>query len=178
MKPGQLRRTPFLPVPVAADGTVRWTSFPPRESGIGRGAPLAVRDAAKVTQIRPQRRKDTGPSDAVRRLVLERDGYSCVCCGISVIGRPYSLQHRKRRSQGGGNDPTNLVTVLGSGTTFCHERIDSRRDPEDEAKGYTVRSWDDPALIPVMLFSEHGSGITAWLLPDGSYGYEAPEGVA
>jgi hypothetical protein len=114
----------------------------------------------------------------VRRLVLERDGYACVCCGMSVIGRPYSLQHRKRRSQGGDNSLPNLITVLGTGTTGCHERIDSRRDPEDEARGYTVRSWDDPALISVMVFSEHGSGVTAWLTQDGGYSYEAPEGAA
>lgn len=131
--------------------------------------------AGGAAQIRPRRRKDTGPSPAVRRLVLERDSHACVCCGISVIGRPYSLQHRKRRSQGGDNSPANLITVLGTGTTGCHERIDSRRDPEDEAKGYTVRSWDDPALIPVMLFGRHGSGVTAWLLPDGGYVYEQPD---
>jgi 5-methylcytosine-specific restriction endonuclease McrA len=123
-------------------------------------------------------RRDTGPSRKVRALVLARDGYACVCCGQSVIGRPYSLQHRKRRSQGGGNSASNLVTVLGTGTTLCHERIDSRRDPHDEARGYTVRSWQDPALIPVMIFSEGGSGVTAWLWDDGEYHFDGPQEVA
>jgi hypothetical protein len=135
----------------------------------------AKREAAGQPQRRTQR--DTGPSAKVRGLVLERDGYACVCCGRSVIGQPYSLQHRKRRSQGGGNSPTNLITVLGTGTTGCHERIDSRRDPHDEAKGYTVRSWDDPALIPVMVFSEGGSWVSAWLTEAGTYVFEAPEGA-
>lgn len=126
---------------------------------------------------RQQRRKDTGPSPAIRKLVLDRDGWACVCCGLSVEGQPYSLQHRKRRSQGGGNSPSNLIVVLGTGTTGCHERIDSRRDPDDEAKGYTVRSWQDPALVPVMVFSEHGSGAPAWLTDDGRYSFEAPEGA-
>lgn len=120
----------------------------------------------------------TGPSRKVRALVLERDGFCCVCCGTSIIGRPYSLQHRKRRSQGGGNSPSNLITVLGTGTTGCHERIDSRRDPADEAKGYTVRSWGIPALVPVMLFSPHGSGVMAWLDDAGAYVFEAPEAGA
>jgi hypothetical protein len=118
--------------------------------------------------------KDDGLTRAVRHLVLERDGWACVCCGQSVIGRRYSLQDRKRRSQGGRRVPSNLITVLGSGTTECHERIDSRRDPQDEAKGYTVRSYDDPAMVPVMYFSPHGSGFTAWLCDSGELIFEAP----
>ena len=132
-------------------------------------------------QPHPQHRKsaprDTGPSRKVRDLVLTRDGHACVCCGRSVIGQPYSLQHRKRRSQGGTNSPSNLIVVLGTGTTGCHERIDSRRDPHDEAKGYTVRSWDEPAEVGVMIFSEHGSGVTKFLRDDGTYADE-PQGRA
>lgn len=120
----------------------------------------------------------TGPSPAVRKLVLERDGYRCVCCGRSVIGWPYSLQHRLRRSQGGDSTPVNLVTVLGTGTTGHHARIDSRADPNDEARGYTVRSWDDPAQIPVMVFSQGGSGMTVWLSSNGHYLFEPPFGEA
>jgi hypothetical protein len=110
--------------------------------------------------------------------VLERDGHACVCCGRSVIGQVYSLQHRKRRSQGGTNDPNNLITVLGDGTTGCHQRMDSRRDREDAAKGYTVQSWQDPAEVPVMVSSEHGSGATVYLTSEGTYSYEAPAGAA
>ena len=85
------------------------------------------------------------------------------------LGKRYSLGHRKRRSQGGRPTPSNLITVLGWGGQGCHGRIDSRDNPEDEAKGYTVRSYDDPAAIPVMLFSEHGSGVTKYLTEDGAY---------
>lgn len=133
--------------------------------------------AVAAGAVKPAARTETGPDRKTRNLVLERDGYACVCCGASVTGRPYSLQHRKRRSQGGGNSPSNLITVLGTGTTGCHERIDSRRDPADEAQGYTVRSWDDPAEIPVMIHSEHGSGATAWLTDAGTYAFKAPEGA-
>ena len=118
----------------------------------------------------------TGPSPEVRRLVLERDGHACVCCGMSIAGQPYSLQHRKRRSQGGTNDPSNLITVLGTGTTGCHERIDSRRFPEDEDKGYTVRSWQNPAGVPVTLFG--GAGGTFYLWDDGTYHAEGPQEAA
>lgn len=156
---------------------MRRSAMPPRKTPMARTAALDVTarlaSASRTARYRKAPR-DTGPSRAVRALVLERDGYACVCCGTSIIGRPYSLQHRLRRSHGGGNSPANLITVLGTGTTGCHERIDSRRDPSDEAKGYTVRSWDDPLLIPVMIFSPHGSGITMWLTDDGTYATEPP----
>jgi hypothetical protein len=122
--------------------------------------------------------KDTGPDAATRKLVLERDGYACVCCGRPVTGQVYSLQHRKRRSQGGTNCPSNLLTVLGGGTTGCHARIDSRIDPHDEAQGYTVRSHDDPAQIPVMIHSAGGSGCLKWLAADGNYADTGPGGRA
>lgn len=164
---------------------MRRTGFAPRTTPIPRTAGLVRAPWSRTVPVlsraggktKSAPRRETGPDRKTRALVLERDGYACVCCGRSIIGEPYSLQHRKRRSQGGGNSPSNLVTVLGTGTTGCHERIDSRRDPEDEAKGYTVRSWDDPALISVMVFSEHGSGVTVWLGADGNYLTEAPEGA-
>lgn len=70
------------------------------------------------------------------------------------------------------------ITVLGDGTTGHHARIDSRRDPHDEAKGYTVRSWQDPREVGVMIFSEGGSGVTRWLTDDGAYLDTPPEAVA
>jgi hypothetical protein len=146
-------------------------------TGLQASAPWSRSVPLLTTTKSAATRKDTGPSRKVRALVLERDGHACVCCGRSVIGQSYSLQHRKRRSQGGDNSPANLVTVLGTGTTGCHERIDSRRDPQDEAKGYTVRSWQDPEQIPVMVFSPHGSGATAWLTEAGTYSFQAPEGA-
>jgi hypothetical protein len=160
-----IRRTTLPPGdPLKRDPAYRWPS---------RGVPLRAVPGTKTAA-----RKDTGPSPKVRRLVLDRDGYACVRCGQPVTGRPYSLQHRKRRSQGGGNSPSNLVVLCGTGTTGCHEQVDSRRDEADEARGYSVRSWDEPGLIPVMVFSQHGSGFTAWLADDGRYVFEAPAGAA
>jgi hypothetical protein len=67
-----------------------------------------------------------------------------------------------RRSQGGSNCKANLVTFLGWGNGRTeddhHWRIDNRDDPEDEAKGYTVRSWQDPHLVSVMVFGPGGGG--------------------
>lgn len=155
-----------------------------RGKGLKNGKPLARKarmgQDASLERVARKRKtvRDTGPSAAVRALVLARDGHACVCCGASIVGQPYSLQHRKRRSQRGDNSPSNLVTVLGTGTTGCHERIDSRRDPSDEAKGYTVRSWGNPALIPVMVFTSPGAGFSAWLTDDGEYLFAPPAEAA
>jgi hypothetical protein len=71
-----------------------------------------------------------------------------------------------------------LVTVLGTGTTGCHQRIDSRRDPSDAAKGYSLRSYQNPLLVPVTIFSPDGPGMTLWLDDAGKYLTEPPEEVA
>jgi hypothetical protein len=127
-----------------------------------------VRSVAAAARHPLPQGDDTGPDRKTRFLVLERDGYACVCCGFSVIGKVYSLQHRKRRSQGGTNCPANLVTVLGDGSTGCHARIDSRVDPEDEEKGYTVRSRRDPHVVSVMVFGPCG-GVSAYPTCDGQW---------
>ena len=162
------RRVGLTPVP-----------FPSGSTRLDRNVPLGRITGSGAGKFPAAGRvpRNTGPSRKVRELVLERDGHACVCCGRSVIGRPYSLQHRKRRSQGGGNEPSNLITVLGTGTTGCHERIDSRRDPRDEARGYTVRSWDDPAQVGVMVFSEGGSGTTKYAWDDYRW-HDEPQGRA
>lgn len=144
-----------------------------RGKGLAR-SPMKTLATPKRSQVKHTAPRDTGPDRKTRLLVLERDGWACVCCGRSVIGQRYSLQHRKRRSQDGTNSATNLLTVLGDGTTGCHARIDSRIDPHDEARGYTVRSGQDPALVPVMLHGNDG-GVTVWLGASGEYLFEPPE---
>jgi len=162
-------------------GTRRFATVIAAEKAAGRGADGTPEECTKGGLVHWHLKvpaADTGPDRKTRLLVLDRDAGACVCCGVSVVGRPYSLQHRKRRSQGGDNSPSNLITVLGMGGELCHGRIDSRTDLLDEEKGYSLRSCDDPALVPVMLFSPHGSGITVWLSGDGRYLCEEPRGRA
>jgi hypothetical protein len=161
--------------------TLRQTPMPARTKPMSRGSGFQRSPGSSLARKEQERKppRDTGPDRATRALVLERDGYRCVCpCAQSVIGQRYSLQHRKRRSQGGTSDATNLITVLGDGTQGCHARIDSRIDPADEARGYTCRSYQDPALVPVMVFEASGSGVTVWLTADGRYSTEAPAGAS
>lgn len=129
----------------------------------------------KITQGAAPRkavRRYTGPSPKVRALVLARDGYCCACCGISVIGRRYSLQHRDARGFGGTSDPaaslpSNLVTMAGTGTTECHGRVEHYRDPADGVKGYRLREGTDPAGVAVMYATPDGP---RWYLLDDQAG--------
>ena len=120
--------------------------------------------------------RDTGPSRKVRALVLARDGEACVGCGRHV-GDGYtwwSLQHRVARGVGGDNSPCNLVVLCGSATSQGCHRLCEDRDREMHDRGLWLRSDEDPGLVPVMIASEHGSGVTAWLTEAGTYLFEAP----
>jgi hypothetical protein len=126
--------------------------------------------------------RNSGPSDAVRALCLARDGWACVCCGISIIGYPYSLGHRLRAGQLGKPVPSNLLVFRGLGINSLdpddhHARIDSRRDPSDASKGYSLRSYQNPLLVPVTVFSPDGPGMALWLDDSGKYLPERPEGA-
>lgn len=102
---------------------------------------------------------------SLRELVLERDEYKCVRCGCSIVGRQYSLQHRKARQMGGrkgAHTAANLIVLCGSATSAggCHEAVESHRE-DARGLGYSVPSWGDPERLPVW---RHGFG---WQLPTG-----------
>jgi len=118
---------------------------------------------ADALAARKRRRvRDTGPSPAVRKLVLDRDGFLCVRCGISVAGRPRSIHHRIRRSQCGSNAPENLITLCPGCHGWVHGNI-----AEARASGWLLLGTGDPAAEGVLYASEHGSGMTLWLTRAG-----------
>jgi 5-methylcytosine-specific restriction enzyme A len=107
------------------------------------------------------KRIETGPDKLTRQVVLERDSWSCVCCGDPIdLPRGYSLQHRLARGGGGTSDPeinspANLITLCGSATSpdGCHFLAESRSDATRSA-GYWLKhgkpgEHEDPATIPV-----------------------------
>jgi hypothetical protein len=97
-------------------------------------------------------------------LILGRDRYRCVRCGVEV-GQwwpGYSVHHRVL---GNRDDmrPCNLITLCGSGTTGCHGWVHNHpKLSRDE--GWIVSKYDDPAGAYVRI---HGLGLR-WL--DDSYG--------
>lgn len=129
------------------------STFPARITPLGR-APGAAPAACGMCRAPLGRgeRFYCRPCQEVRILVISRDLGLCVPCGEPVApGQPYSLAHRLRRSQGGLAVASNLILAHGLGGQACHGRIDFRRDPRDEARGLTLRSWQDPAAVPVVL---------------------------
>ena len=128
--------------------------------------------------LRRRLTRDTGPSRAMRALVLARDGMACTCCGTAIAGRPHSVRWRNPDA---GDSPANLLTFLGDGSRprdpadHC-ARVDSGRDPMDAARGFRVPSGQDPALVPVMVMSRAG-GMTLWLTAEGAYRTEPPPGA-
>jgi hypothetical protein len=103
----------------------------------------------------------------VRRLVLARDNWACLCCARSVLGQPYAIHLRKPWHLGGDTSPENLITVRAE----CGERMRARCDPVDEARGYQLRPWDNPAVLPVLYATPAGPA-KVWLLPDGGRAFE------
>jgi hypothetical protein len=126
---------------------------------------------------------DTVPSARVRRLVFARAFGFCENCGISVIGRPYSIAPRVEQSMGGTSrhDATagwNLVLLCGSAASpgGCH-LLCEQRNQDLHDRGMWLRSGENPRLAPLWLFSPEGPRIRAWLNHDGTYDVEAPVGA-
>lgn len=147
---------------------MRKTSMPGRPVTNGTEASATRLPVARMARRRG--RRSTGPNLAVRKLVLERDGFSCVCCGTSVIGRRYSLL---RRASQGPDTPENLITVLGWGTQDCCGRICLFSTRADMAKGYRLSAREDPVNEPMVIFSDDG-GTRVWLTASGTYSTVAP----
>jgi len=101
--------------------------------------------------------------------VLARDRWACLCCGKSILSRPYAIHLRKPRRLGGRTSPENLITVLAE----CRERIKAGRDPADQARGYAIRAGDEPELVPVLFRTPAGQA-RVWLLPNGGRAFAPP----
>lgn len=138
--------------------------------------------AVKRTELRrksPLRSKhrSTGPDSHTVEVVLERDNWSCGCCGHGLSGergRDWSIQHRRPRRAGGDprpdvNLPSNLFPVHGDGTTGCHGRIESYR-AEAYDNGWLLHDGDVPSQSPIC-HAVHG-----WchLTDDGRVEYAPP----
>ncbi|MFE2157055.1 HNH endonuclease [Streptomyces lydicus] len=105
-------------------------------------------------------RRRTGPTDAVRDLVYQRDGGRCVRCD-SV--RQLTIHHRVNRGMGGAREPwinqaDNLLLVC----TVCNGWFEDHPKPSYEA-GWKVRRPQLPDEVEV----RYPDGRVYKLTPDG-----------
>jgi hypothetical protein len=79
---------------------------------------------------------------------------------------------------GGTSNP--LLSTPANAALLCRDchRIAESRDREMGARGFWLPQGTDPRMVPMMLASEHGSGVLVWRSVDGSYLLEAPEVAA
>lgn len=131
----------------------------PRKRPMAAGKPLKRSQLRRRALLRAteRRRRETGPTVTVRRIVLERAGGRCELCGtnLATIWCGYSLHHRSPRGMGGSrsdhvNRPSSLLAVCGSGTSGCHGLVESQRQLA-LANGWLVPHGEMPAEIPVEL---------------------------
>lgn len=166
---GGLSRSRWLPSAGAS-------SAPLRTRGGRTGRPVSGRHR--------QSRTEAGFSRKVRLAVRTRAGNGdprearCEAHGGFLDLHAGDYQHIVARGMGGSRNP-----LLGSAANCallcrpCHDLCEAR-DREMRAKGFWLPQGTDPRMIPMMLASEHGSGISVWRSADGSYLFEAPEMAA
>jgi 5-methylcytosine-specific restriction endonuclease McrA len=70
----------------------------------------------KIQSRSPRLRLDSTSYTKLQRQVLERDGWRCQVCGSM---QNLQVHHLKFRSQSGGDEEQNLITLC----TECHERV-------------------------------------------------------
>jgi hypothetical protein len=73
--------------------------------------------------------------------IRQRDGDRCARCGSS--GQLH-VHHRVRRSQGGRDDSSNLITLCSA----CHNWVHANPYAAREG-GWLLRPTDDPSMVPV-----------------------------
>ncbi len=86
---------------------------------------------------------------ATRRAVWERCAETCEGCGYWLPREQLHIHHRKLKSQGGTDDPTNLLALHRD----CHTGPRGvHMNPERSYElGHLVRSFEEPADVLVLL---------------------------
>ena len=117
---------------------------------------------------KPTKRKTPGPVRMPKWLadyVLERSGWACDWCGHSIVGQPFSRQHRRARGSGGRaggemHTAANVIVLCGSATTGCHDRAENQDRAAAYRLGFAIRGEAQaPEEIPLF---RHG---LEWVIP-------------
>lgn len=114
------------------------------------------------------------PTAEVLEMVWLRDFGRCAWCGHGIHGergRDWSLHHRRPAGMGGDrkpetHSPANLVLLCGSGTTYCHGRVERFRT-ESQVRGFLLSKLG--VQPPASFVLEHAVHGLVYLLDDGTF---------
>jgi hypothetical protein len=164
-------------------GFSRATPLLPRKDYLGlRRTGLRVleggRDAAPEAVLPKRKALVSEFSPAAKLTIRTRAGNGGVddthCEGCAVwLGRYDGAVVRRRPTAADIVSAVNAVLLCGSLLSGCRG-LTERRDPLLNARGFWLRSGEDPALVPMLLRWISGAEFPVWLKPDGTYGYEDP----
>ena len=85
---------------------------------------------------------------SLRQKVYDRSDWRCELCIPEACERgPLHVHHRKLRSQGGKDEPSNLLVVDNK----CHDFIHAH-PAQSYTNGWLVHSYEDPAMVEVKSF--------------------------
>jgi hypothetical protein len=140
-----------------------------RSTPLSRTSPMPRSSARVRTQeeVRASRRPLVTPEErSARKVVKARSAGRCEMCGRAEAT---DMHHRKNRSQGGQWSPDNLLHL-------CHaDHMSVTVSPAlARSRGWSVRSTDDPASVPVWLAGRGWNLLTA----DGGTHPTTERGVA
>lgn len=154
-----MKRSPMPP---------RKKPMPPPTSGLRRSTPMqekAGREQLGARKAAPRKvRSQLGPTLEVVDAVLERESFSCACCGMGVgpegRGVGWSIHHRLRRSQSVDHSIQNLLLLCGSGTTLCHGRVHAE-PAAARAGGWMLSGRQEPLAVPVLIAGQRWVYLTS-----------------
>jgi hypothetical protein len=119
--------------------------------------------------------------ERVREIVLGRDQNTCQRCGINVLYKLASVQHRIARGRGGSAaeriwSPANLALLCGSATTpdGCHNLVENEDRDRGKWEGW-VLPMNNPSIDPAR---EPALTYRGWVLYDNDGGWDLAPVVA
>lgn len=123
-----------------------------RRKPLARGTGPARREAFErwkpLARQSPKKRAAAANWRRCRTIVWERSGGRCELCGAQLDRTNWECHHRRFRSQGGLDQPENLVAL----NKRCHRQAHGERRSTFESLGFVVPSHEDPAATPVVVF--------------------------
>lgn len=152
-----------------------------RKTPMQRGQPIARVPLPRVPSeptSKPKRKTPPPVPTALATMVLERAGWCCDRCGVSIVGREFSRQHRRARGAGGRREgahtPANLIVLCGSATSQgCHEWAEHSHRTEAYELGFAIRGEArKPEDVPVF---RH---LRQWVIPGDGVWIDADESQA